>query len=43
MLTAIPLVTSKACELDDEFTTVHHLGDFNDGKGVQVEFWNNRE
>ena len=33
----------KACELDDEYTTVHHLLDFNDGKGVKVEFWNNKE
>ena len=33
----------KACELDDEYTTVHHLLDFNDGKGVKVEFWNNEE
>ena len=31
----------KACELNDEFATVHHLSDFNDGKGVRVEFFNN--
>lgn len=31
----------KACELNDEFATIHHLGDFNDGKGVKVEFFNN--
>ena len=37
------VIYNKACELNDEYTTVHHLGDFNDGKGVQVEFWNNRE
>lgn len=37
------VIYSKACELDDDYTTVHHLGDFNDGKGVMVEFWNNRE
>ena len=34
---------SKACELADGYTTVHHLQDFNDGKGVLVEFWNNSE
>ncbi len=31
----------KACELDDEFETIHLLGDFNEGKGVKVEFFNN--
>lgn len=31
----------KACELNDEFATIPHLGDFNDGKGVKVEFFNN--
>ncbi|MDE5880321.1 MAG: glycoside hydrolase family 3 C-terminal domain-containing protein [Muribaculaceae bacterium] len=31
----------KACELNDEYETIHHLGDFNDGKGVKVEFFNN--
>ena len=31
----------KACELADGETTIHHLQDFNDGKGVQVEFFNN--
>ena len=31
----------KACELDDEYQTVHHLQDFNDGKGIKVEFFNN--
>ncbi len=42
--TAVPgteIVYDKACELADEYTTVHHLQDFNDGKGVLVEFWNN--
>lgn len=31
----------KACELNDEYATIPHLGDFNDGKGVKVEFFNN--
>ena len=35
------IIYQKACELND--STVHHLQDFNDGKGVKVEFWNNRE
>ena len=35
------IIYRKACELDDEYTTIHHLGDFNDGKGAKVEFWNN--
>ena len=36
------IIYHKACELNDEYTTIHHLGDFNDGQGVKVEFWNNR-
>ena len=35
------IIYRKACELNDEYTTIHHLGDFNDGKGAKVEFWNN--
>ncbi len=34
------IIYQKACELNDEYTTVHHLQDFNGGKGVYVEFWN---
>ena len=37
------IIYQKACELNDEYTTVHHLQDFNDGKGVLVEFWNDKE
>ena len=37
------VIYNKACELNDEYTTIHHLQNFNDGKGVKVEFWNNRE
>ena len=33
----------KACELADGETTIHHLQDFNGGKGVLVEFYNNKE
>ncbi|MBR2064735.1 MAG: glycoside hydrolase family 3 C-terminal domain-containing protein [Bacteroidales bacterium] len=33
---------AKACELDDDYETVRHLHEFNDGKGVYVEFFNNR-
>ena len=36
------IIYNKACELNDEYTTIHHLQDFNDGKGVKVEFWNDR-
>ncbi|MDE5872094.1 MAG: glycoside hydrolase family 3 C-terminal domain-containing protein, partial [Muribaculaceae bacterium] len=31
----------KACELDDEYATIPHICDFNGGKGVKVEFFNN--
>ena len=36
------IIYQKACELNDEYTTVHHIKDFNDGKGLFVEFWNNK-
>ena len=34
------IIYQKACELNDEYNTIHHLPDFNDGKGVLVEFFN---
>ncbi|MBP5409801.1 MAG: glycoside hydrolase family 3 C-terminal domain-containing protein [Prevotella sp.] len=37
------IVYEKACELNDEYTTIHHLQDFNGGKGMKVEFYNNRD
>ncbi len=37
------IIYRKACELNDEYQTVHHLQDFNGGKGVKVEFFNNKE
>ncbi len=37
------VIYHKACELNDDYQTIHHLGDFNDGQGVKVEFYNNRE
>jgi len=33
---------AKACELDDDYETIRHLHEFNDGKGVYVEFFNNK-
>ena len=44
--TAVPganVFYRKACELADGETTIHHLQEFNDGKGVFVEFYNNKE
>ena len=37
------IIYQKACELNDEYATVHHLQDFNGGKGALVEFFNNKE
>ena len=37
------IIYRKACELNDDYQTIHHLQDFNDGKGALVEFWNNKE
>ena len=37
------IIYDKACELNDEYSTVHHLQDFNGGKGVKVDFFNNKE
>ena len=37
------IIYRKACELTDEYNTIHHLQDFNDGKGIFVEFYNNKE
>ena len=37
------IIYDKACELNDEYTTVHQLPDFNGGKGALVEFFNNKE
>ena len=37
------VIYHKACELSNEYTTINHLGDFNNGQGVYVEFYNNKE
>ena len=37
------IIYRKACELVDEYATIRHLSEFNDGKGVFVEFYNNKE
>jgi beta-glucosidase len=37
------IIYHKACERNDDYQTVPHLADFNNGKGVLVEFWNNKE
>ena len=36
------VIYEKGCELNDEYATVHHLKDFNEGRGVFVEFFNNK-
>ncbi len=37
------VIYRKACELTDEYNTIPHLQDFNEGKGMLVEFYNNKE
>ena len=32
---------AKACERNDDYNTIWHLPDFNDGQGMFVEFWAN--
>ncbi len=35
------IIYRKACELDDDYRTIPYLKDFNEGKGILVEFFNN--
>ena len=37
------VIYSKGCELTDEYNTIYHLPDFNDKKGVFVEFFDNND
>jgi len=37
------VVYSKGCELQDEYETNYYLPKFNDGKGVKVEFFENKQ
>ncbi len=37
------VIYSKACTLNDDYNTISHIKDFNDGRGLKVEFWNNKE
>ena len=37
------IIYRKACELADDYATIPHLSDFNDGKGIFVELYNNKE
>ena len=42
-LPGVEIIYDKACALNDEYQTIPHLPDFNDGKGVLVEFWNSEK
>ncbi|MBO5932704.1 MAG: glycoside hydrolase family 3 C-terminal domain-containing protein, partial [Bacteroidaceae bacterium] len=35
------IIYEKACELNEEFQTVNHIDEFNGGKGMYAEFYNN--
>ena len=37
------VIYNKGCELTNEYTTINHLADFNNGQGLFVEFFNNKE
>ena len=37
------VIYTKACELTDDYNTIYHLGDFNLGKGMQAEFFENND
>ena len=37
------VIYSKGCTLNDDYNTIYHLPDFNDGQGMFVEFWDNNE
>ena len=39
----VEIYSPRTCELDDDYTTIHHLLHFNNGRGVKVEFWNNKD
>ena len=34
---------AKGCQRNDDYNTLYHLPDFNDGQGMFVEFWDNNE
>ena len=35
------IIYEKACELNEEFQTINHIDEFNGGKGMYAEFYNN--
>lgn len=37
------VIYQKGCELTDEYITTYFMGDFNEGKGLYVEFFNNTQ
>ncbi len=40
-LPGVNIIYSKGCELADDYNTIYHLPDFNEGQGMFVEFWDN--
>ena len=40
-LPGVNVIYAKGCELTDDYNTIYHLPDFNDGQGMFVEFWDN--
>ncbi|MBO7487813.1 MAG: glycoside hydrolase family 3 C-terminal domain-containing protein [Bacteroidales bacterium] len=40
-LPGVNIIYTKGCELADDYNTIYHLPDFNEGQGMFVEFWDN--
>ena len=41
-LPGVEIITDRACEIMDDYNATYHIPDFNNGQGLYVEFFNNR-
>ena len=42
-LPGVNIIYEKACEVMDEYSTFYHIPEFNEGKGIHAQFFNNRD